>query len=98
MNNARDLQTWIRENNLTRNQIISITSNENDIEEGDQVLTLFYRKKSIVSGSSPVDNIQFNGFNNQQSWEKQEQAANDFEVNSRKPDLISISRTRMRSV
>jgi len=93
LTNARNLQAWIREKQLARNQIIAITSNENDIEEGDQVLTLFYRKISIVPGASPVDNIQFNSFNNQQSWEKQEKAANDFKVSERRPDIISVSRT-----
>ena len=87
------MQKWIRENQLARNQIISISSNENDIEEGDQVLTLFYRKSSIVQGASPVDNIQFNAFNNQQSWEKQQSDANSFQVEGRKPDIIAISRS-----
>jgi len=88
------LLKWIRENSITRNQIISITSNENDIEEGDQVTTLFYRKISIVSGALPVDNIQLNNFNNQQSWERQQTAANGFTGgNEYMPDIIAISRT-----
>ena len=56
-------------------------------------MTLFYRKISIVNGASPCDNIQFNSFNNQQSWEKQEESANAFKVQGRKPDVISVSRT-----
>lgn len=53
---------------LSRDQIISITSNETEIEDGDNVMTLFYRKNTIIAGASPADNIQFNAFNNQNSW------------------------------
>ena len=92
--NSDDLLNWIKDNSIARNQIISITSNENDIEDGDQVTTLFYRKASIVTGALPVDNIQLNNFNNQQSWERQQSAANSFKGgNEYMPDIIAISRT-----
>ena len=57
------------------------------------MLTLFYRKRSIVNGASPVDNIQFDSFNNQQSWEKQQASVNNFKVQERTPDIISVTRT-----
>jgi len=57
------------------------------------VLTLFYRNLSIVNGATPLDNIQFHSFNNQWSWDRQLNALNEFTVEERKPDMISVSRT-----
>lgn len=67
----RQLQEWIREHELRRNQIIAISSNETDIEDGDNVLCLFYRKKSIVPSELPLDNIQFDAFSSGESWDNQ---------------------------
>lgn len=53
------MQEFIRSSELRRSQIISITSNETDIEEGDNVLTLFYRKQPFDATAMPLENIQF---------------------------------------
>ena len=88
----RNLQKWIRENEIRRNQIIAITSNETDIEDGDNVLSIFYRKKSIVSDALPLDNIQFDAFNSQESWDSQLSRVNTFCAEGR-VDIVSVSRT-----
>ena len=93
LQNANNLKKFIREQLLTKNQIISIATCESDIEDGDNVLALYYRKKSIVPGASPLDNIQFEAFNNLKTWEKQLDLANEFTVSGRKVDVLSITRT-----
>ncbi len=66
--NQRELQAFIRDSELKRNQIISITACENDIEDGDTVLALFYRKQPIYN-AEPLDTIKNELFNNVQSWD-----------------------------
>ena len=90
--NARAMQAWIGEQELTRSQILSISANETDIEEGDNVLTLFYRKQSIVSGDAPLVNLQFDSFNNQQSWDKQLKGLAALKA-QRPVNMIAVSRT-----
>ena len=60
--NAENMMKFIRDNGLTRNQIVSITAHEThvvveDEADPDSELVLFYRKDSIVPGSIPLDNI-----------------------------------------
>merc|ERR1711971_121860 len=63
LTNIRALQQWIKDDGLTRDRLISITANETDIEDGDNVLTIFYRKKQIKADSIPLDNIAYEAFN-----------------------------------
>lgn len=37
------------------------------------MLSMFYRSKSIVTGATPVDNIEYETFNNMWSWDRQMQ-------------------------
>ena len=61
--NVQDLKEFIRSQELTRNQIVSITSHEAHIVQEDDEpapeneLLLFYRKDSIVRGAQPLDDI-----------------------------------------
>lgn len=91
--NIRNMESFIRQQELTRGQIVSITSNETDTEDGENVLTLIYRKKAIHAGASPLDNIKHDAFNNMKSWDAQLKLANSFTEQGRKVDIISISRT-----
>lgn len=90
--NARKMQEFIRTKELRRNQIISLTSNETEVEDGDHVLTLFYRETPIAN-DSPLDNILFDAFDSQKSWEEQLRAANAFKVQDRDVNVIGVSRT-----
>ena len=56
-------------------------------------LVLFYRKDSIQPGTSPLDNIQIQSFNAQQSWSKLEEQANGFRFQDRPVDTLAIVRT-----
>jgi|Transcript_26819 hypothetical protein len=56
-------------------------------------LVLFYRKDSIQPGASPLDNIQVQSFNFQQSWAKLEEQANSFRPQDRPCDTIAVVRT-----
>jgi hypothetical protein len=50
---------WIQEQQLCRDQIVSITAAEEQIEEGDQTLFLVYRTKSTKEGSLPANVVYF---------------------------------------
>ena len=50
-----------------RNQIVSITMNESQIEDGNQIATLFYREFS--SGANESDTLKFKNFTQTKSWD-----------------------------
>lgn len=93
MTNNRNLQTWIRDSELRRNQIIAISTNETDIENGDNIITIFYRTQSIQADAMPLDNIQFEQFSTNMPWERQLKSANDFKVDGRTAETLAITRT-----
>jgi hypothetical protein len=43
--------------------------NETESEEGDNMLTIFYRQQSIQSGATPFDELKFMVFDNTKSWD-----------------------------
>lgn len=43
------------------------------------MLSIFYRKKSIVTGATPVDNIECETFNHMWSWDQQMKAVHEKE-------------------
>jgi hypothetical protein len=72
--NAENMIAFIRDSELRRNQIVSLTAHETHIAVEDEVdpdseLVLFYRKDSIVPGSMPLDNIQRHTFPLRESWD-----------------------------
>lgn len=86
--NAEALRAWIQEREVKRSQIISITMNETEIEEGDQMLTVFYRERPIRSGELPFEDLNFNAFNQFHSWKKLLTEADSFKSGR---DVISLS-------
>lgn len=87
------MQEFIRSSELRRSQIISITSNETDIEEGDNVLTLFYRKQPIDATAMPLENIKYEAGDNRKSWDELLLDARAFAPEGSSVDVISLSRT-----
>ena len=87
-NAAADLIAFINEKELKRSQIISFTINETEVEEGEQVLTLFYREKPLDFSELPMTGIQFKHFNQNASWAK---LLKDAESEGRGVDLISLT-------
>ena len=43
--------------------------NETEIEEGDNILTVFYRDNPIEKNELTFDNLKFNHFPQQHSWD-----------------------------
>ena len=89
-NAAADLIAFINEKELKRSQIISFTINETEVEEGEQVLTLFYREKPLDRAELPMTGIQFKHFNQNVSWEK---LLKEAESEGRGVDLISLTQS-----
>ena len=65
---AEQLLAWSRNMELKRDQFISITMNENVIEEGNNQTTIFYRVKSDSESAIPFDQLQFHSFDTTKPW------------------------------
>lgn len=89
--NAEQMRNFIKNNLRSKSQFIGITSNETDIEEGDNVITLFYRTDPICAASLPPDDIQFDFGNNTAQWEAQMNNANGFSKDGRSVEVLSVS-------
>jgi len=61
--NNEALCKWIADKEIKRSQIIALTTNETEIEEGDHMVTMFYREKPSKPHEAPLDNIKFHSFN-----------------------------------
>ena len=72
--NSEKMRDFIRTNMSTKCQIIALTSNETDIEDGDNVLTLLYRTEPIKVLEKAPDDIDFDQGSTLTSWEKQRAA------------------------
>jgi len=46
--NVEKMVKWMTENEIKRSQVVSITMNETDIEEGQNMLTLWYRENPVA--------------------------------------------------
>ena len=73
---AEAFEAWIREKEIKRSQIISITMNETQVTEGEQLLTVFYRDAPIEKGELPFAELLFEQFNKNQSWDRLLKEAN----------------------
>ena len=100
--NAENMMAFIRDNELRRNQIVSLTAHETHVAVEDEMdpeseLVLFYRKDSIVPGAMPLDNIQRQLFGLREPWDALQNQANSFTGASsslgRAPDTIAVVRT-----
>lgn len=84
---------WIREKQLSRNQIVSITQAESETEAGNQIIVLVYRKKPIYPGSLPCDTVQFFEYDLSLTWDQLlQQGLSSFEQNQG-IDIMGFSRT-----
>ena len=55
--NCENLKAFIKDKRFTRSQIISITMNETMVEDGENVVTLFYREASINPNESMLQDF-----------------------------------------
>ena len=89
--NAEQMRQFIKNNLRSKCQFVALTSNESDIEEGDNVLTLFYRAEPICSDSLPLDDIQFDFGNNTASWDAQRTSVSSYTKDGRCVEVLSVS-------
>ena len=74
--NANSCLAFIRQAELKRDQIVSISMNETSVEDGENMITLFYREQSAHPEEVPLVNINFKFFDFSRTWA---QLCNDFE-------------------
>ena len=89
-NNAESLCNWIQQNNIKRSQIISLTMNETECEEGDQLLTVFYRKAPIAQDELDFEDLKFEHFNQNHSWTK---LLTEADSKRRGVDVVSLTQS-----
>lgn len=68
--NADEFCKWIIENDMKRSQILSMTINETEIEEGDQMLTVFYRCQPVKQNELVFEDLKFEHFPQMHNWAK----------------------------
>ena len=59
---------YVKEHDLKKEQIISISTNESGVEEGEAILILFFREEKD-STMTPLDNLQFAIERNVDDWD-----------------------------
>ena len=59
---------YVKDHDLKKEQIISISTNESVVEEGQAVLILFYNEEKD-SSMTPLDNLQFAVERNVDDWD-----------------------------
>ena len=64
--------------------------NETEIEDGDNMLTLFYRDKPLVENEITFDDLKFQQFNHQRSWKD---LIKDADYQSGGKELVHIIQT-----
>lgn len=69
--NAKACVEFIRQQELTRDQIVGITTQETQIDHGENWIALFYRSQPIKEGSLPFDEIQFKKLDSMTKWDLQ---------------------------
>ena len=55
--NAQGFCEWVKQNEIKKSQLVSFTMNETEIEDGDNMLTVFYRKNSIRENDVPLADL-----------------------------------------
>ena len=66
--NAQGFCDWVKENEIKKSQLVSFTMNETEIEDGDNMLTVFYRKNSIQENDVPLADLEFHHFSQHRGW------------------------------
>ena len=87
--NCQQTLDWINSMELKRDQIISISMCETSTEEGESLMTVVYRVKSLAEDAAPFDHLQFREFTKTKSWESQAKEAEDFAKTG--CDIVSLA-------
>jgi len=64
------MEEWLAEKELKRSQIVSITMNETEIEEGDNMLTIFYRENPVAADAEVPLVLKHTHFKRSDPWDK----------------------------
>jgi hypothetical protein len=62
--------SWVRSNNIHKEQVISISTNESVVEDGDAMLILFYRRE-VDSTMTPLKDLEFLILRDTDDWDVQ---------------------------
>ncbi len=68
-NACQQLLSWIKQNNLYREQIVSISANETTSSDGDAVLVLVYKRQQNPSMITRLDNLQYHLVSSVKDWD-----------------------------
>lgn len=88
---CKNIQKWIVESQLRREQIVGISANETITEDGEAVLSVVYKRHSDASMASLQD-IQFTLVSSVKSWDEQYISAIET-LNAQKSDIVALTHT-----
>merc|ERR1712127_164015 len=66
--NLNQLKNWVVKNELKQNQIISISMNETEVHEGDSVVNVIYRNKSLDETQTPCSHFDYKKYDVNMGW------------------------------
>ena len=88
---CKNIQKWIVETQLRREQIVGISANETITEDGEAVLSVVYKRHSDASMASLQD-IQFTLVSSVKSWDEQYISAIET-LNAQRSDIVALTHT-----
>lgn len=89
---CKNMLEWIKKEDLTREQIISIQASESSNHDADAVLTVFYRRHKDPLQQTSLRDLQYHLINNLNAWMVQYLEVQ--EIIARGPiDIISLTHT-----
>lgn len=88
---CKNIQKWIVESQLRREQIVGISANETITEDGEAVLSVVYKRHSDASMASLQD-IQFTLVSSVKSWDEQYISAIET-LNAQRSDIVALTHT-----
>ena len=88
---CKNIQKWIVESQLRREQIVGISANETITEDGEAVLSVVYKRHSDASMTSLQD-IQFTLVSSVKSWDEQYTSAIET-LNAQRSDIVALTHT-----
>ena len=78
---CQQLLSWIKDRNLLREQIVSITANETNAVDGDAILVLVFKRQQDPSMVTRLTNLQYHLTSSVNEW--------DFEYEEMKKNIIA---------
>jgi len=87
--NVTSIINYIRDKQLKRTQFVSLSTSESQIEDGEHVIALVYKRETGSNGGLPLDTIEHNPFTDTMDWSELTQELEKMSGH----DVLSVTHT-----